>query len=422
MANPVKEGKERVDNTVMQPVVNVGTLGHVDNGKSTLVQALTGIWTSKHSEELRRGITIRIGYADAAFYKCKNHDPPQCYSTSKKCPVCGEPTELLRMVSFVDCPGHHSLMVTMLSGAALMDGAIFVVAADAHCPQAQDREHMVAAKMAGIDKIVLTQNKIDIVDRERALENFKEISLFLKEMDLGDLSVIPVSAQHRVNIDILIDAIEKNIPTPKRDYAKDPRLYVLRSFEVNKPGSSIEDLVGGVIGGSIIQGVLKKGDEIEIKPGIRKTVGGKIDYAPLQTVVRSLHVSKGSVEEARPGGLVGIGTGLDPSLTKSDGLVGNIIGKVGALPPTVNELTLDVKLFEKAFGTEELLKVERIKTNEALVLNIMTSVTSGIVTSAREDVIVISLKKPVCVEKNAKVAISRRIKEGWRLIGYGILK
>ncbi|WP_455367297.1 translation initiation factor IF-2 subunit gamma [[Eubacterium] cellulosolvens] len=422
MPKPVKDVKERVDTYFKQPVVNIGTLGHVDNGKSTLVQALTGIWTSKHSEELRRGITIRIGYADAVFYKCKNHDPPQCYSTNKKCPTCGDTTELLRIVSFVDCPGHHSLMVTMLSGAALMDGALFVVAADASCPQAQDREHMVAAKMAGIEKMVLIQNKIDIVDRERALENYNEISVFLKEMGLGSLSVIPVSAQHKVNVDVLINAIEKSIPTPKRDYAADPRLYVLRSFEVNKPGRVIEDLVGGVIGGSIIQGVLKKGDEIEIKPGLRKTIGGKIDYEPLQTEVRSLHFSRGSVNEAKPGGLVGIGTALDPSLTKSDGLVGNIIGKIGTLPPTANELTLDVQLFEKAFGTEELVKVEKIKTNEALVLNIMTAVTSGIVTSARENVIVTSLKKPVCVEKDSKVAISRRIKEGWRLIGYGTLK
>ena len=132
-------GKEKTE-LPRQPEVNIGTLGHVDNGKSTLVQALTGIWTAKHSEELKRGITIRIGYADGHFYKCMNHDPPIVYVTKKICPICGEKTSFLRMVSFVDCPGHHSLMVTMLSGATLMDGALFIAAADTKFPQAQDRE------------------------------------------------------------------------------------------------------------------------------------------------------------------------------------------------------------------------------------------------------------------------------------------
>ncbi|MEM4245886.1 MAG: translation initiation factor IF-2 subunit gamma [Candidatus Bathyarchaeia archaeon] len=422
MSGALKGGVEASGEAVAQPEINIGTLGHVDNGKSTLVQALTGVWTSKHSEEIRRGITIRIGYADAVFYRCKSHDSPLCYTSERTCPVCGGEAEPLRMVSFVDCPGHHSLMVTMLSGAALMDGALFVVAADAPCPQAQDREHMVAAKMAGIRKMVLVQNKIDIVDRERALKNFEEITLFLKEMGIEGVPIIPVSAQHRLNIDALIGAIEENIPTPKRDLAADPRLYVLRSFDVNKPGSTVDELVGGVIGGSIARGVFRVGDEIEIRPGVKKTVGGKSVYEPLLTEVRSLRVSKGWVREAKPGGLVGIGTALDPSLAKSDGLVGNIVGRAGTLPPTVDQLTLDVRLFEKAFGTEEQVKVQKIKTNEALVLNIVTSVTSGIVTSAREDVIAVSLKKPVCVEKGANVAISRRIREGWRLIGYGTLK
>ena len=418
----VKDAKAAADKVVMQPEVNIGTLGHVDNGKSTLVQALTGVWTSKHSEELRRGITIRVGYADAILYKCKNHEPSQCYTSEKICPLCGGETEVLRMVSFVDCPGHHSLMVTMLSGAALMDGALFVIAADARCPQAQDREHMVAARMTGIRNMIAIQNKIDVVERERAVQNYEEIQAFLKEMGLQDLPVIPVSAQHKLNIDVLIEAIEKCIPTPKRDYTAHPRMYVLRSFEVNKPGTLAEDLVGGVVGGSILQGVFRVDDAIEIKPGVKKTAAGKTEYEPLTTQIRSLRVSLGSVAEAKPGGLVGIGTALDPSLTKSDGLVGNMVGRAGTLPPTLDQLNLDVKLFERAFGTEELVKVEKIKTNEALVLNVMTSVTSGMVTSARDDVVVVSLKKPVCIEPTSKIAISRRIKEGWRLIGYATLK
>src|SRR5580658_11227715 len=107
-----------------QPECNIGTSGHVDHGKTSLVSAITGVWASAHSEELKRGITIKVGYADAAFYKCPVTPPPEAYSTSPICPVCGNETQLLRAVSFVDSPGHESLMTNMLAGAAVMDGAI----------------------------------------------------------------------------------------------------------------------------------------------------------------------------------------------------------------------------------------------------------------------------------------------------------
>jgi translation initiation factor 2 subunit 3 len=199
-------------------------------------------------------------------------------------------------------------------------------------------------------------------------------------------------------------------------------MYVLRSFEVNKPGTEIDDLVGGVIGGSIVQGAFRIGDQIEIKPGIAVQEGGKSRYERLLTTVRSLSVSMGPVQEAKSGGLVGLGTDLDPSLTKSDGLVGSVAGKVDTLPPTLGKITLDVKLFEKVVGTELAVPVERIRTNEALVLNVGTTVTSGIVSSAREDVAEVNLKKSVCIDPGAKVAISRRISESWRLIGFGSLR
>jgi translation initiation factor 2 subunit 3 len=417
-----EEETENEGYSTLQPEVNIGTLGHVDNGKSTLVQSLTGVWTSRHSEELRRGITIRVGYADLFIYRCPKCRPPHNYTSSPKCPHCGSETKFKRGVSFVDCPGHHSLMVTMLSGAALMDGALFVSASNVKFPQAQDREHLLAAQMVGIQRLILIQNKIDIVDRERAIENYEEIKSFTKNTVAADAPIIPVSAQHGVNTDVVLYEMEKRIPTPKRDPNASPRMYVLRSFDINKPGTEVDDLHGGVLGGSIIQGTFKLGDEIEIKPGLSVQVGGKTRYDPLISKVTSMNVSKGPVTEARSGGLVGIGTSLDPSLTKSDGLVGSVVGKVGELPSVLERLTAEVTLFERAVGTEQLVPVDKIKTNEPLVLNVATAVTSGVVTSARDDILDISLKKPVCPMPGFKIAISRRIGDSWRLIGFGALK
>jgi len=400
-----------------QPVVNIGTLGHVENGKSTLVLALSGTWTAKHSEEMKRGITIRAGYADAAFYKCA-----ECgtYGTAEICFRCGSPAEFLRAVSFVDCPGHHSLMVTMLSGAALMDGALLIIDATRNCPQPQDREHLAAAQMIGIRNIVIVQNKIDVVGREGILENFKEIKAFIKGTTIEDAPIIPVSAQRGINIDALIEAVEKQIPTPERDLAKPPIMPVLRSFDVNRPGTPVEELVGGVVGGSILEGVFRVGDEFEIRPGIPVERAGKSGYESLYSKIVSLYAGGRHVEEAMSGGLVGMGTLLDPALTKADSLVGNVIGKPSCLPPVLDYLTIDVELLDRMIGTEELTVIEKIRTNEVLVLNTSTSVTAGVVKSARDGTVELSLRRPICVEPKSRLAISRRISDSWRLIGYGV--
>ena len=313
-----------------QPCVNIGTAGHVDHGKTTLIQALTGIWTSAHSEELKRGITIRVGYADAAFYKCKNCQPPLGYSVTPKCNNCGKESELTRVVSFVDSPGHESLMANMLSGSALIDGALLVIAANERVPQPQTKEHLLALQTLGIQQIVIAQNKADLVSYEDALANHADIVKFVKGTNAVKAPIIPISAQSKLNIDALIDAIESSIETPKRDESKPTVMHVLRSFDVNKPGTKIKSIKGGVIGGSVTQGFFKVGDEIEIKPGLANEKNSI--YEPIITEISSLGTGAGLVEEVKPGGLVAIGTKLDPSMTRSDSLIGSVIGKPGTLP------------------------------------------------------------------------------------------
>jgi len=405
-----------------QPEVNIGTIGHVDHGKTTLVEALSGVWAARHSEELRRGITIKLGYADAPIYKCPRCDHPMCYSTETVCPQCGSPTEFLRAVSFVDAPGHEALMATMLSGAAVMDGAILVIAADEPCPQPQTREHLAAVEIVGIKNLVIAQNKIDIVDETRALESYEEIVKFVRGTVAENAPMIPISARHSTNIDALIQALEERIPTPYRDPAKPPRMYVVRSFDINKPGTSVEKLAGGVVGGTIFQGKFKIGDEVEIRPGVRVEKHGQTLYEPLFTEIVSLHSGGRTVQETQCGGLVGIGTLLDPSLTKADGLIGNMVGRPNNLPPTMYELILDIYLFERVVGTKELLEAEKVHTGEHLLLDVGTAITAGSVVSMKENTGTLRLGRPVCAEVGSRVAMSRKIAGRWRLIGYGVIR
>ena len=404
-----------------QPEVNIGTIGHVDHGKTTLVQALTGVWASRHSEELKRGITIRLGYADMAIYKCPKCEAPRNYSVKPVCPSCASKAVFVRAISFVDAPGHEALMATMLSGAAVMDGAILVIAADEPCPQPQTREHLAAAEVIGIKNIIIVQNKIDIVEEKSARKSYEEIKNFVKGTIAENAPIIPVSAQHDINIDVLLNAIEEVIPTPKRDETKPPLMYIIRSFDVNKPGTSIEKLNGGIIGGTIAQGKFTVGDEIEIRPGISVEREGKTVYDPLISEIVSLHTGEESIKEATCGGLVAVGTLLDPSYSKADGLNGNIAGKKGLLPPTSSELTLETHVLELAVGTKELLKVEKINPDELLLLHVGAAVNLGKVISIKNNVVKIKLTRPICAPPNSRVAISRKITARWRLIGYGLM-
>jgi translation initiation factor 2 subunit 3 len=402
-----------------QPCVNIGTAGHVDHGKTTLIQALTGSWTSVHSQELKRGITIRVGYSDAAFYKCSKCEDPLGYSTTPKCNNCGKESELSRVVSFVDSPGHESLMANMLSGSAVMDGALLLVAANEKVPKPQTKEHLLALQTLGIKQIVIVQNKVDLISYQEAISNYQDISKFVKETTASKAPIIPISAQSGLNIDALISSIELNIKTPERDDTKEPIMHVLRSFDVNKPGTKLKNIKGGVIGGSLTQGIFKVGDEIEIRPGIvdeKKKI-----YEPLQTEITSLGTGAGLVEFVKPGGLVAIGTKLDPAMTRSDSFIGSVIGKPGTLPENSNTINLKVNLFDSAVGITEDTKVLPIQKEELLRLNIGTAPILGKVSQIKGENVEIELRRPACVFEKGNVAISRRISDRWRLIGAGIV-
>ena len=410
-----------------QSECNIGLVGHVDHGKTTLVKALTGDWTDRHSEEKERGISIKLGYSNATILYC-----PECdeyltdYMAEKAreegkpkliCPMCGGNLEFKRNISFVDAPGHEILMATMLSGASLMNGACLLVAADEDCPQPQTREHLAALNIAGIKNLIIIQNKIDAVSKEQAFENYKQIKEFIKGTIAENAPIIPISAVFSTNIDLIVRAFEELIPTPQRNEDEKFEFLIARSFDINKPGTQIDKLKGGVIGGSVLKGKIKIGNDIEIKPGIRI----KNKYSPLISKVVSISQGTNYLEEAKPGGLIGLGTKLDPSLTKGDSLIGNLVGKPNTLPKVISEVELEVHLLERVIGSEIPIKVSELKHNEKLLLVVGTEKTGGLITKILKNSYILQLNPPICIPENFIFAISRIINRRYRLIGYGEL-
>jgi len=417
-----KKAKKASKKPEGQPELSIGLVGHVDHGKTTLVRALSGKWTDTHSEELKRGITIRLGYADATFYKCEKCKGTDAFSISDKCPKCGGTGKKLRTVSFVDAPGHESLMATMLCGSAIIDAAILMVSANESCPQPQTKEHLMALGIIGIKNLIIIQNKIDLVSEEDAVKNYKQIKEFIKNTPFKDIPIIPMSAQNSVNLDLLIEAIEKNFKTPKRDSSKDPIMFIARSFDINKPGSKISSIKGGVLGGSLREGKLKTGEEIEILPGYEVEERNKKVWKPLTAKVVGLMAGSNSMDELVPGGSMAVLTELDPSVVKSDNLAGAIVGKKGKMPPIWYDFELEVHLLDRVVGIKDKLVVDPIKKAEILMLNVNAAATVGVVHELHKNKIKCTLKRPVCADKNSRVTISRRFGNRWRLIGFGMIQ
>ena len=404
---------------IIQPEMNLALVGHVDHGKTTLTERLSGKWTDTHSEELKKGITIRLGYADFVIYRCENC---KMMTTKDKCPKCSGETIPLRKISLVDAPGHESLMATMLSGAAIVDGALLLVAANEKCPQPQTKEHLMALQIAGIKKIIIVQNKIDLVTSEEALANYQQIKEFLANTEYQEVPIIPISARANVNIDVLVEAIQEYIPTPERDLKKDPLMLVARSFDINKPGISPDKLTGGVLGGTVKQGKLKINDQIEILPGYSVEEKNKKVWKPLITQITQIYSGGVPVKEISPGGSMAIATNLDPAIVKADSLSGSIVGLPRKLPNMYYQISLEIKLLERVLGTKEEVEVKPLAKNEILMLNVNSAATVGVVFDTRKKETICVLKKPICANPGDRITLSRRVGDRFRLIGYGILK
>jgi len=422
-----------------QATINIGTIGHVAHGKSTVVKAISGVQTVRFKNELERNITIKLGYANAKIYKCENTSCPRpvCYRSwgSNKEDVfqcdrsgCTGKFRLMRHVSFVDCPGHDILMATMLNGAAVMDAALLLIDANVPCPQPQTSEHLAAIEIMKLKHMIILQNKIDLVKETQAKEQHEQILRFVKGTIAEGSPIVPISAQLKYNIEVICEYICKKIPVPIRDFTSQPKLIVIRSFDVNKPGCEVDDLKGGVAGGSILKGVLKVNQEIEIRPGIiSKDDDGKLRCQPIFSKVVSLFAEHNDLQYAVPGGLIGVGTKIDPTLCRADRMVGQVLGAVGALPDIFTELEISYFLLRRLLGVKtegdkKGAKVQKLSKNEMLMVNIGSLSTGGRVLAVKADLAKIVLTQPVCTEVGEKIALSRRVDRHWRLIGWGEIR
>ncbi|CAI9726729.1 eukaryotic translation initiation factor 2 subunit 3 [Octopus vulgaris] len=335
---------------------------------------------------------------------------------------------MLRHVSFVDCPGHDILMATMLNGAAVMDAALLLIAGNEPCPQPQTSEHLAAIEIMKLQHIIILQNKIDLVKESQAKEQYEQILAFVKGTIAEGAPIIPVSAQLKYNIDVVCEYIDKKIPVPLRDFKSEPRLIVIRSFDVNKPGCEVNEVKGGVAGGSILKGVLKVGQEIEVRPGIvSKEKDGQLSCKPILSRILSLFAEQNDLQYAVPGGLIGVGTKIDPTLCRADRMVGQVLGGVGVLPEIYTELEISYFLLRRLLGVKtegdkKGAKVQKLAKNETLMVNIGSLSTGGRVLAVKADLAKIVLTSPVCTEIGEKIALSRRVEKHWRLIGWGQIR
>jgi len=377
-----------------QPIMNIGMIGHVSDGKTTITRKLTGTLTQKHSSERQKNLTIRLGYANAKICKCSSCSEPECYFSVSSdimeyiCPTCMSQAKLMNHISFVDCPGHNMLMSTMLNGTSVMDYTILVEStANVNFPAPQTIEHFKCIKSMGIANILTILNKIDLIKKDKATEMCYKLQEFLDSHKCNS-KIIPTSATHEINMDIIC-MILANLPKPlelsnnnskaNNSYQSDNKLIplelsdnskannsyqsdnklpkrnidkikmpIIRSFNINKPGTSVKDLQGGVVGGSIQYGIINKSDNLFLVPGMVYQEDNIFKVKPIKCKVESINSEKNILDKATSGGLIGIKMNIDPGLTADDGLIGNVlVDKIDGIITNKFQIKTNVKLSRK---------------------------------------------------------------------------
>lgn len=402
-----------------QPTINIGVIGHVAHGKSTFTKSMTGVKTQKFSSEQERNITIHIGYANTKIFMDKSGNLHTTKSNVTKLNDDDDiPMTLIRHVSFVDCPGHEAFMSNMISGSAIMDCCVLVIASNDKIPQPQTYEHLQAVENVDIKDFIILQNKVDLIDIKDNEKVHKNIKSFIKGTKAEDAKIIPSSIQYNINKEEILKSLVQ-IPIFDRNINSPARMIIIRSFDINKAHTEYDKIMGGVVGGSLISGVLKKDDIVELRPGfIIKDNDNTYKFKPIISTVRSLQSDTSKMEYALPGGLVGICLDVDPSITKSNGMIGQMVGHIGTLPDVYSAIKLEYKELKRYDNIDETFK-----TNEKLLISVnsMNINCKIIQKKIRKNWIKVQLDKPVCVLKDQKVAIFKNVDSKWQLVAKSVI-
>ncbi len=392
--------KEKFERT--KPHVNIGTIGHVDHGKTTLTAAISAVLAQKGLAELKdydnidnapeekeRGITIATSHIE--------------YETDK------------RHYAHVDCPGHADYVKNMITGAAQMDGAILVVSA-ADGPMPQTREHILLARQVGVPYIVVFLNKADMVDDEELLELVEmEVRELLSEYDFpgDDTPVIIGSALKALEeakggqlgewsqkILELMDAVDEYIPTPERDTDKDFLMPIEDVFSISGRGT--------VVTGRIERGIVKVGDEVEIV-GLKPTQ---------KTVVTGVEMFRKEMDQGEAGDNVGV---LLRGTKKEEVERGMVLCKPGSITPHT-DFEAEVYVLTKEEGGRHTPFFNNYRPQFYVRT---TDVTGSITLPEGTEMVMpgdnvkikVSLIAPIALEEGTRFAI----REGGRTVGAGVV-
>ena len=389
-----------------QPIINIGMLGSVSDGKSTTVHSLTGIKTQRHSDEMKRNITIKPGYANMKIYQSEDGE----YSTEGN-------GELVHHVSFIDCPGHYQLIVTMMSCIKLMDGIILVVsAAEDISKKPQLIQHIMAIKMSGIKNVIVLLNKLDLVKKTVAIERYKKLCEELNKYQIEPKAIIPVCMNHKIGVQNVLKNIMMYMGPNINRQNENPIFMISRSFDINRVNIKYDDINGGVIGGSLIGGNFKIGDEIEILPGIiSKKPTGELYNKPHYTKIISLKSETTELESITSGGVIGIGTDVDPFYCKNDNMIGMIAGLKGTLPPVYYEITMIYNNIK--FDSEDSVYYKHKK----MTIIVGTNNIDGEIDQFDETHIKLKLNKPACISNDSIIVLCDRTSGNFQICSYGYL-
>jgi translation initiation factor 2 subunit 3 len=395
---------------INQPNLNLGTLGSVSDGKSEMIFQLTGghkyggIRTQRDSREKKRNITIKAGYANIKLWKCESCNFKYSSSDSLlefKCEECDQNCVLIKTISFADCPGHQELIETMLNSVSLMRGAIVIIAASEPIKQKpQLIQHLIAAKMANLEKLIICMNKCDLVPIDLVRERKAELDALLLKLKIKPCIIIPTSFTHRIGINELVNAIDYYFNDEVIENNNKSIFRITRSFDINQPIIDYSEIKGGCVGGSLMSGKFQIGDEVEINPGIlTRTKDGRYTNEPIRTKLISFQSNKKDIEEVTPGGLVALLTDIDPFYCKNDSLKSNIVTHVGHSLPVYNELQLQV------IKIDEFDERWEPKNGDKIFLQIANMSSEARIAKIKNDIMTFQLMKPICIEPDSKILI-----------------